>query len=406
MTPPLRSLVFTALAAIVALGCSKSQPLPSPTSPGSGSEPRELVQTLSQIEQRVVKLRGLQPKHKVDRAFMDRDGLAAFLKEHSSENQQDLINSADVLKVLGLIPEDMDLSSFLQSLLTEQVLGLYDPKTDKMYVIGDPQAFGPLEAITYAHEYTHALQQQHFDFQGKATALEKNKDSEAEAGLTALVEGDAYLFQGQYMLTHLTEKEREEVQSSSNSTPVLDSAPQVLQKLFLWDLEGLNFVALLFKQGGVRAVNAAFSDPPVSTEQVLHIEKYRSHEGPIAVTLPDLTVPLGAGWTLADTDVMGEYFLRTYLETSNDDTIAADAAAGWGGDRYALLKGPNGERVLAALLVWDTEQDAAEFYRVGLKPLADTGNATYLGIKGNQVLLIVAPSQGLIAQVRAQFPGL
>ena len=37
------------------------------------------------------------------------------------------------------------------------------------------------------------------------------------------------------------------------------------------------------------------------------------------------------------------------------------AAAGWGGDRYALINGPNGAYALVILTTWDTPADATEF---------------------------------------------
>jgi hypothetical protein len=37
------------------------------------------------------------------------------------------------------------------------------------------------------------------------------------------------------------------------------------------------------------------------------------------------------------------------------------AAAGWGGDRYALIDGPNGAYALVVLTTWDTPADATEF---------------------------------------------
>ena len=113
--------------------------------------------------------------------------------------------------------------------------------------------------------------------------------------------------------------------------------------------------------GGWEAVDAAFGDPPKSTEQVLHPEKYQSREAPIAVDLADdLASKMGSGWSVVDEETMGEHQTAIWLGSG---TIAAatDAAAGWGGDRITLLGGPSDAWAVAWHTVWDTEDDAAEF---------------------------------------------
>lgn len=43
------------------------------------------------------------------------------------------------------------------------------------------------------------------------------------------------------------------------------------------------------------------------------------------------------------------------------------AAAGWAGDRYALYEGPGGQIFLAQVALWDTENDAREFFDAYVK---------------------------------------
>ena len=42
--------------------------------------------------------------------------------------------------------------------------------------------------------------------------------------------------------------------------------------------------------------DSIFDDPPASTEQILHPDKYLAHEAPRKVDLPDLRPALGPGW--------------------------------------------------------------------------------------------------------------
>ena len=125
------------------------------------------------------------------------------------------------------------------------------------------------------------------------------------------------------------------------------------------------------------AVSRAFTELPRSSEQILHVEKYFSHEAPVKVDLANISDLLNTidklaasdkGWRRADYDIMGEHgyyvILDEFLKSSDE---SKRAAAGWGGDRYAVFEGPNGEVLLAMLSAWDTEKDAREFFEAYAK---------------------------------------
>jgi len=361
---------------------------------------------LNEIAETMEQVRGLELLDEVDRNFITRSELQVFLTEKlEEEDLEELLISQEVLSILGLIPQDTDLYQLYLDLLTEQIAGLYDQDTEKLYIVGEAGTFGPSDKATLAHEYVHALQQQHFDLRSLTDSVEDN--SEASAALTALVEGDAYFQTARYIFNFLS---REEVdtffEGGADDSPVLDAAPYVVQKSLSYDFEvGLDFAVALVAAGGLDAINEAFSDLPVSTEQVLHPEKYFSHEEPISVILPDVAGALGTGWSRIRTDFFGEFSLRTYLETAIDEDASAQAAAGWGGDSLVLLKGPQDERVLITLIEWDSEMDAREFYEVALSPLSGIPDEPFVGIQGNEVLLVIAPSLDIVERVRRQFPG-
>jgi hypothetical protein len=113
---------------------------------------------------------------------------------------------------------------------------------------------------------------------------------------------------------------------------------------------------------------------PESTEQILHEDKWDAREAPVDVTLPgDLATSLGSGWTIPWQDTFGEFQMRIWLQ----DTGAPDpsaAAAGWGGDRAAVLTGPDGAWALVWATEWDSAAEATEFQgaaSVSLESLAD-----------------------------------
>ena len=103
---------------------------------------------------------------------------------------------------------------------------------------------------------------------------------------------------------------------------------------------------------------------PLSSEQILHPEKYFDYETPVKVALPELRTMLGTGWKRIDYDVNGEWSLYLILDQFlNASAESRRAAAGWAGDRYALYEGSKpGDVFFAQLTAWDTQNDAREFF--------------------------------------------
>jgi hypothetical protein len=111
-------------------------------------------------------------------------------------------------------------------------------------------------------------------------------------------------------------------------------------------------------------VSEAFKKLPQSSEQILHPDKYFSYEAPTKVNLPELTKLLGDGWTQVDNDVNGEWGFYLILDQFlNDTAYSKNAAAGWSGDRFALYEeSKSGRLFVAQMSVWDTPNDAREFF--------------------------------------------
>jgi hypothetical protein len=152
---------------------------------------------------------------------------------------------------------------------------------------------------------------------------------------------------------------------NSGSSEQIDKAPRALRESLLFPYEqGFAWVNQLYKRGGWAQVSQAFTDLPQSTEQVLHPDKYFAHEAPIKVNIPDLAATLGKGWQRIDYDVNGEWnYYQILAEYVQPTSMADRAAAGWGGDRYAVYEQKaDGLVCIAQSTVWDTEQDAREFF--------------------------------------------
>ncbi|MDX6498730.1 MAG: hypothetical protein QOG23_1990 [Blastocatellia bacterium] len=74
------------------------------------------------------------------------------------------------------------------------------------------------------------------------------------------------------------------------------------------------------------------------------------------------------GWKRIDYDVQGEWGIYLMLdEFLKSPTDSRRAAAGWGGDRFAVYEGPKGEVLFTSLSSWDTESDARAFFDAYVK---------------------------------------
>jgi hypothetical protein len=293
-------------------------------------------------------------------------------------------------KKLGLAPADFQFRQFFIQLLTEQVAGYYDPKSKQFYLADWLEV--DVQKPVLAHELTHALQDQHFNL--RRFEHWNKSDGDAELAAHALVEGDASLVMALYVADNPMRALSflKSMTAGLGATEQLDRAPRVLRETLLFPyFEGLFWTKELYKRGGWNEVSEAFTQLPKSTEQIMHAEKYFAKEPVIKIDLPDISSllngntskikrvasgvnsrtvttspqpPASSLWKRIDYDVTGEwgyYLLLDQFLKSVDESKRA--AAGWGGDRYAVYEGPSaGEVFIVQATAWDSERDAREFF--------------------------------------------
>ena len=245
-------------------------------------------------------------------------------------------------------------------LLGDQVLGFYDDTRQRMAVVSDA-GVTPQARITYAHEYTHALQDAAFGL-GKLQTDAVGED-DRDLARTGLVEGDASLTMVLWAIQHMAPADL----GSITQTPVPDMSgiPEwMVAQLEFPYTAGADFVGSLYASGGFDAVDAAFADPPASTEQVLHPEKYASGEKPVVVAPVDLAATLGTGWSNVPPTTMGEAMIAIWLESLGASHVdATDAGAGWGGDRLSVAGTTGGDYAMAWRIAFDAPAQAEDFAR-------------------------------------------
>ena len=387
--------------------------------------PDELADVILQIESQVSQIRGLSAPQPVDRSLITLEELEEIVAEDffSEYSDQDARQDVLILSLLGLLPEDFDLKSFYNDLYSEQIAGFYDDETRELFVVQGME-FGGSEKLTYAHEFTHVLQDQNYGFEDGLGLDEESceADSERCAAVQALIEGDASLTEVLWFQSYATRDDYNDLREifENFESPVLDEAPPYMAADLYFPYEnGLTFTQHLYDRGGFSAVDAAFMNLPLSTEQILHPERY-PEDTPLAVSLPDFSEAIGEGWTLFDQNVMGEWYTYLILNKGYEesyrlsDDLAREAAEGWGGDAYAFYLNESSQEVVFVMdAFWDTVDDADEFAEafeqyadlrwdaaddgvLGLPTWNNSDTTTSFLVEGNRTVWVIAPTAEIV----------
>jgi hypothetical protein len=404
---------FAAVGLVVALGLAAvllltadrdgepaAVPSASASATGSSATPQptpiasvDAAEVFTEIEAQVLDLRGLEAPDIGPAEIIGREQLAVELNKLLAEEWTDdeLRRSNLTLRAMGLLSDDQDLRELTERLLGDQVIGFYDPLEKRMVVVSD-EGLDVTARITYAHEYTHALQDAAFDsFQVR----EELTDDDAILARQALEEGDATAVMFQWALQHLDPGELAEV--GAQPVPDMSGIPawMVAQLLFPYE-EGFRFVTALSTDGW-EGVNDAYTEAPASTEQVIHPDKYLGGEEPMRVEAPALADIFGRGWRDLEPTTMGEAMIDIWLTELGADDAAA-AAAGWGGDRLTVATGLDGAWVMAWQIAWDSPADADEF-AASYDPLEPPGEiaSALLRPSATETLVVHANADDVLA---------
>jgi hypothetical protein len=347
------------------------------------------------LQEWVSALRGLPRLRPVPRVLLSpaafRERQAAIYRSYL--DPVELEHTRRVLVRLGLLDPDDDLATALLSLYRALPIGFYDPASGVLYVRGT-QPHGPLDRLVLAHEYTHALQDQHF---GLRALYPPPPNADRDAAVSALIEGDALLVQEMYRLTTQppTEEERAEqaaaleeafaiVYSEIAQLVVWEAIPApAVQQLYFPYLDGPRWIHTVLGDGPLTtfgaygpAVDALFRQPPQSTSQILHPEKYRARIAPRPVELPELASALGGDWQVLRRQVMGELEHRRLLGRYLGPDEADAAAAGWAGNRLVVLVNGAQEIASVSATVWDDTAAAARWDAAYQRWVEARGDAT------------------------------
>ena len=392
---------MASLGLVAAAACSRDGGGSSNATANAGPYAREVGEAVPRIE----KALGLPFKTppKVERR--SKDEVRNFLTEKFNESMPaaEIAGIERTYRRFGLISDSLQLRPFMLELLTEQVVGYYDPAKKVLYVVDGADA--TMLNVTISHELVHALQDQYLNLDSvqKATG-----DNDRQVAAQATIEGQATFEQVQAMLGSGNlaaalpggwDRVREMIREGQSSMPVFSSAPMIIQETLIFPyLSGAEFMRR-FEE--VNPGKVPFDSMPVSTEQILHAPAYfENRDMPTRVTLPELA---GGAKPVYENN-LGEFETRLFLfQHLQDQNAAIRGAAGWDGDRYALFETRGGDGI-AWVTTWDSRIDAGEFFDLidtlilkryrGAKPTAATSEARTYEVSGRTIRVTTAEIGG------------
>ncbi|MEZ4456964.1 MAG: hypothetical protein R2882_10515 [Gemmatimonadales bacterium] len=265
-------------------------------------------------------------------------------------------------RLLGLIPDTLDIKSLLLPLYAEQVAGYYDPDSTTLYAVEGADA--AQLRLVLAHELVHALQHQQLPLD---RMLKDVTNADRLAASQAVLEGHATVAMlgvvlggdaGNSMLANpgFWQQYREQVKEAQTSMPVFRSAPLILREGLIFPyLAGAEFIRWWDSVPGHPPLPEA-GDLPRSTEQILHPERYQRGDEPVGIRFVD-----ASGGDVLHEDTMGELELQIWATVlRGGGEVLERTPLGWAGDRYRVFRTASGP-ALTLITVWDDSTAARRF---------------------------------------------
>ena len=293
-----------------------------------------------------------------------RDEVGKFVRQQleSERARKQLAGQESAYKLLGLVPDTMNLLALLQKLLEEQIVGYYDPATKVLYVVDG--AAPALLRQTVSHELVHALQDQYVKIDSVQAQVD-NADRQSAA--QSVLEGQAVFLQlrmdpnagPMLKMPGGWDRIRDAMKDAQTGMPVFSAAPRVVREGLLFPyLGGADFVRRFI---GQRPEKELLLDLPISTKQILNDAAYftdskATRDMPVTVTLP---APRTG--TVVFSNSFGEFETRLLLvQHLKDEALARRGAGGGDGDKFAVIRTSDGDALVWAT-TWDSAVDAADF---------------------------------------------
>jgi hypothetical protein len=353
---------------------------------------RDLVH---QLEAQTERITGLHFKHEVAVRLRTREQVREYVMHKFDEDlpPAELAGAEAAYKLFGLIPDSLDLRRTMVALLTEQVAGYYDPDSGALFIPSDLNDRFRVRMVA-SHELVHALQDQYTPLD---SLINQRRQNDRRSAAEAVLEGQATFYQIPILMPeqhpetlpdHWFWRQRQAMAQQQAEMPEFSGAPLWLRETLIFPyLGGADFIAWFVRtHHGHEPYGAAM---PVSTEQILHPERYAAGDRPV-----ELAFPATAPDTVRYEDGLGEFeiglLFAQLLQTASDDQGSV-YARGWGGDRYQVYGGH--ADALVWYSVWDDPASRDRFVR-GLTRLWPERHGTAHGRRSSVLGLTISGLPG------------
>lgn len=318
---------------------------------------KDLISEVSQI-------RGWKILEDIRVQFSDRVSLRKQLEETLSRDLRSglLDKEGEVMRWLGLLPQNVD---YRQSLINSEIAslaGFYDPKLKTIF-IGD--WINPILAEpVLVHEIVHAFQDQQLnlqEFQGDKIA---RLDLDFSTARHTLLEGEAIAI----MLEHILRKEGANFQELGDIFEFIEdkiiknneySRQNIQYNIYGY---GANFIQDYLKDNKWPDLDNLYKNAPISMNQLFHPYRISVAKNPDkdVISQPQELlkgVELPGGWKKVYNNRLGEFYLLISLRQFLDKDTAEQAVSGWQNDRLTLYENDKKQRLVALRTKWNNPDE-------------------------------------------------
>jgi len=344
-----------------------------------------------------------------------------------------------------MVGESTDAISVQESNTGASVGGYYSPTEERIVVVSENTTAPKMNEITLSQELFHALQDQRYNISAYDQYTE-----ELHNARDGIIEGDGNFVDQLYSQRCAAEWNCLMPQTQPGGGGSSSVHQGMLLVTYQPYSDGPAFVRGIYEAEGWEGVNAVYENPPASTEQTIHPEKYGEDE-PTNMSFTDTS---GGDWSVpqlengtVDYAQFGEAGLATMLfypyydsggtaapiisprsfvtgDSTDPLNYSTRYTDGWDGDRlYPYVTDSSAETNETGYVwktAWDSEGDAADFVEgyemlleyYGAQPVDDRANtyrvpsgpyadAFHVNHTGRTVTLVNAPTVEELSEVRA-----
>ena len=317
----------------------------------------------------LTEITGLKIRHKVPFDLITKNQVNQFLKDrvHDATTPEDLRIEELGLKKFGFVPQNFDLAKTTVDLLTEQAAAFYDYHKKKLYITD--WAPSGMRQAALVHELAHALADQQFHLE--RFIKQGRDDDDLSMARTAVLEGQATWLMSEAIERRAgqsltgsaksVEMMSRAMESGGSEYPVFDSAPLYFRRTLVFPYtQGMLFQNAVCEKLDQDAFTQVFRQPPVSTQQVLHPQKYFDAVMPTRPALPKFS---SRGYKRLVAGTVGEMDHAILIEQFLDERRAGELAPHWRGGLYALDENKRERRVVLSYAVeWDDAESARQYF--------------------------------------------